>query len=873
MKLKNNSKKNYIFYLANLFLIILILFLIFVSPGQKGSLIDEVKILSNKKSFYYEMQGKKKNISNVINDLFKINFKNKNENDLITIDMKQKNLNILLEDRRKSLGLFKHDQYLLGRNKVPLKITYNGKVYKASARLKGDRADHWKNNKRFSLQIEIKNKDSLDTFQKFSLITHERRQFPQGEVMSLAASRQGLITSKFKTYKVIFNGSNWGQMYLEESYSSGFYEKRKLKETPISKFTNSEKDKIIAKIANKKFTRDVISNLFEKYSVSEIDPYKRKKYIKNDDNIKQLSFLEHINFYSKKKNLSKNQIKQLKYFLNKEKFARHLAINTLFNDWHSSYIHNTRFYLDPFLNKVEPVPSDFMGQAWHNDFGIIKSYDSFLLRLQLLPNIYKILLDDPEFQNFYLVSLKKFIKDIPNMKQDLARICENDNSCMSIDFDKLVRNFDLIKSKLINIDQLNEKKKVIKKNIFKEKDLDLINNKIINNTNIFVYSRFYKNGEIYLENLNSIPITINEIIFNNCKKSVSTKIFVNSSSKLNLKLNKNDIICVKDSKTYEIIGNIKDKYFRQEFIIHDTKFLKDNFFSIEIDEINPEYIDKIKNDEIFLKSGKHAIEKPIVLYNKSLSVPKNTNLIFSPNSYIKIINGDLKLLGTEKHPILLSSNNEKIFWKGIYVLNSNNSKIFNTNINNITYFKDNKFTQLTGGINFHSSNLEINNLVINNILSEDGINITKSNIDVKNLIISNALSDGVDLDFCKGKIEFYYTENIQGDSLDVSGSQITLKNFVINNAGDKGISIGEASNLDIYDGNISNAEIGVAIKDKSQAKIKNLNFFDNMADIALYRKKSFYEVGGTLLIDNKVLRNIKVEKDRFSNIFEYEKQN
>ena len=147
------------------------------------------------------------------------------------------------------------------------------------------------------------------------------------------------------------------------------------------------------------------------------------------------------------------------------------------------------------------------------------------------------------------------------MKQDLARICENDNSCMSIDFDKLVRNFDLIKSKLINIDQLNEKKKVIKKNIFKEKDLDLINNKIINNTNIFVYSRFYKNGEIYLENLNSIPITINEIIFNNCKKSVSTKIFVNSSSKLNLKLNKNDIICVKDSKTYEIIGNIKDKYF------------------------------------------------------------------------------------------------------------------------------------------------------------------------------------------------------------------------------------------------------------------------------------------------------------------------
>jgi len=60
VKLKNNSKKNYIFYLANLFLIILILFLIFVSPGQKGSLIDEVKILSNKKSFYYEMQGKKK---------------------------------------------------------------------------------------------------------------------------------------------------------------------------------------------------------------------------------------------------------------------------------------------------------------------------------------------------------------------------------------------------------------------------------------------------------------------------------------------------------------------------------------------------------------------------------------------------------------------------------------------------------------------------------------------------------------------------------------------------------------------------------------------------------------------------------------------
>ena len=46
--------------------------------------------------------------------------------------------------------------------------------------------------------------------------------------------------------------------------------------------------------------------------------------------------------------------------------------------------------------------------------------------------------------------------------------------------------------------------------------------------------------------------------------------------------------------------------------------------------------------------------------------------------------------------------------------------------------------------------------------------------------------------------------------------------------------------------------------------------FNNLIDLSLYRKKSFYKFGGTLFIDNEIQKTLNIKKDKFSQVFDYE---
>ena len=102
----------------------------------------------------------------------------------------------------------------------------------------------------------------------------------------------------------------------------------------------------------------------------------------------------------------------------------------------------------------------------------------------------------------------------------------------------------------------------------------------------------------------------------------------------------------------------------------------------------------------------------------------------------------------------LVNSNEN--WKGIYVnsesSNNNSSTLNYVNISNFSYF-DNGKIQLTGGLNFIESNVEISNSIINNSMSEDAINFVKSEFIVSSSKIINTISDGIDIDFGNGEIK------------------------------------------------------------------------------------------------------------------------
>ena len=873
-QIKQSKKYLDIFFIL-IFLFLTILFIMTKSPGFRGSILDEYLVIFDKKSFPHQYKGELTTQISVLKDIVKFRSKNTHEDKIenLIIDVKYKDYDLIQSDRKKSLMLNPNEQYLISRNEVPAKIRYQNKKFLANIRLKGDRADHWKNNKRFSLKVKLKNSESIDSFQNFAITGHARRAFPQNEAISKTLSEIGIIVPEFKTFRVNFNGQNWGQMYAEEQFSASFFEKRKLKESPIVKFTNSEGGKIPAILTTKNYRRNFLQDIFNQQGIYEINTYLEKKFRKDRVNLERIYLLQHINYYLNKKNLSLEQKKKIINFINLKKFAAVFAINTLFGDMHSADLENIRFYLNPFNLKIEPIPTDFSGQNYYNNYGKYKDFQNFIeVNNKKTKKFFSILYDDKDFKKYYFKYLKFIFKNIKIIENNLNEICLNeDKSCNnSINFETLKINHDLI---LDNKGQLFEKLSVpetlIQTNIeeIQKKIEEYGSNKIIHQLNNFVFSRLYDNGEVIIDNLVYFPIQISKLRIDdgsdNCKITKSFNKKLNPSKSIKFKITDEKLLnCLKNVFKYELDIVVKNHLKTQVFDLYPVKF-KNYFTNAEnvdliIDNINH----KIINDDIFIKPGEYHIQKPIVISKKNLIISPGTKLLFDKDTFIKIEDGDLIINGKENNKVQLMASEDT--WRGIYVRNSGESRIFYSIIQDLDYFSDNLFTSLTGGINFYESNLIVDELTISNVIAEDAINLTHSKASLNRLKIFDAISDGADLDFCTGVINEFVLRNIQGDGLDFSGSNIRITKGNSTNTNDKAISIGEKSNIYVSETFIKNANIGIAIKDGSVARLENNSLINNDKDISMYMKKSYYNKGGTLYISKKQKNKFKINLDNLS---------
>ena len=199
---------------------------------------------------------------------------------------------------------------------------------------------------------------------------------------------------------------------------------------------------------------------------------------------------------------------------------------------------------------------------------------------------------------------------------------------------------------------------------------------------------------------------------------------------------------------------------------------------------------------------------------------------------------------------LLSILAESDSWKGLYVLgNGSSSVITHTQFTSTSELRDG-ILQLTGGVTFYNSNLNISNSGFNNANGEDALNIIKSEFTINNLNISGANSDGLDFDFSSGRMSNSIFSNIGGDAVDVSGGDIVLSDMMIKDVKDKGISAGEGSKVKIELSKISRVGVGIASKDGSEVKAESTFIEESkLFDLMTYSKKSFFN-NSKLLFNN-----------------------
>ena len=854
--MKPNKKQNKILiYLLSIFLV-LFGYLFYITPGIKGDIEKSLKIGLNQPILFktkIDTQSQKNlRLEDYPKKLFyalKNYFFSSNEFQKIKIDINFRELEKLKADRRKALYYRK----LFNPQKVNVSILFDNKKYKATARLKGDLSEHWGNHKQWSLRIKLKNKKTILSMNEFALTVFEERAFPYNFVITDMFRENDILAPRYQILKTSVNGENWGLMLMEEQFSDSFYAFNKLKEAPIYKMTN-ENDFLIFTLAANKLEN--IREIVRWQGILETEIYNERNILKKTNiplkntNLNLFSIFK--NFQEIEALRDEEYLDKLKNHVDYKLYAKITAILSAFGDYHGHRKTNSRYYLSPYDLQIQPIITDSTPSNIEKD----KEIESFLSSFNYF---FKILFSDKKFQNEYLKTLNYLHDNLFEIEKKFDEVCRpfGENCKSLVDIDSIEQNIIYFKNNLEIFDRIIDIKEDNSGKNFNTQNIQDLNSKKIN-------FRSFDNGEVFVDNLTSENLEINKITLmsnEKCKNKCQKKeIFINyilepstfetlSSKKFKIKLSKKEKEKFKFLKISYLNENGK-KYSLTERI-ENNNYIKTEFFKLAKIDLNENI--KISGKTYIFDQGEHIIKKPIIVPDgNDLQINEGTKIKMLPNTYIMVTNGIVRFNGTKEKPIFISSIEKGLSWNGIYVNSKSNnfdkSSLNYVNLSDLNYF-DNSKIQLTGGLNFVNSKVNLSNSIISNSFSEDAINLVNSKFNLQSVKIVNSKSDGIDIDFGEGKMINTIFDEIGGDAIDLSGSIVYLNESKIKNVEDKAISVGEATKLEAENIEISNSNIGIASKDSSKVNVKKVKISNcGLFDYAAYQKKSYFS-GAYMKVD------------------------
>ena len=817
-RLNKNFKKNinsFILYFKNNFIILNLIYL--------SIFLFILAILLNSTSSYYNFQKAKilfinnkqiflNYISSLNADVSKI-YLNVQDLDLKKIEFQKKKLNDLYIQDPLSVNSFK-------RNWISASIDYKGKSYKAKIRIKGQGTDHW--GRYSSFKVKLKDQETVLGMKRFSLQHPARRGYLNELIFNEFLKYNDLIYLRYNFIRLYINGDKYPIYAIEENFEKRLIENNQRKEGLIFKINNQNSNLITIQQSNSEMNPDL---------------YDQFKFVKNNIDA-----------------LFNNRI-ILENVFDIDKISKYYALLDLFGYKHSSQSHNLRFYFNPSTALIEPIGYDqhyFFPAQYSGLFNVTSNID---FSDNNTTNLFNKFINNKIFYGSYIENLEKisekkyldvFFNEInTKLKKKIKIIYKSEpyfefrsnyqypfwqwhnhqyvkspygiflprDKFILYENQKYIKNYLKLNSNLIQIfyqQSLNEDKSISLK-LFNFTNLPIQILKIYEKNNIAINSDYI-----------DMPPQNNKYIIHKIKNKqkidyYNKEIFA-------------DVKILGSKKTYKI--NIEKEIIQTN---KDAKIIN----NYQYDFINLDNENKI----IKFNQGIHTIDETIVFpSNYKIIIFENTKINLVKNS--KIISfSPIDILGTRKKPVEIFSSDKT---GSLAIIKANNlSRFVNVNffgLSNINLFG----YQLSGGINFYESNIEINNCQFKYINSEDAINIVRSDFNINNCNFIKSSSDSIDIDYSKGKIQNSSFVDSGNDGIDISGSNIDLTNITINNSGDKGLSIGEKSNVNINLIVINKAKIGIAVKDKSivylnkkeKSTLDSLIINDCEIGLAIYQKKS-----------------------------------
>jgi len=738
----------------------------------------------------------------------------------IYIDLKYKHYSKLLKKREHALRqghlITTPDDY------VPAFIKYENKSYPVKLRLKGDLDSHWAGDK-WSFRIKMKKKDSLFGMKRFSVQNPEERLYEGAIIFFEALRREGVLTPRYFFTDLTVNGKHIGIMAVEEHFSKELLESQGRKEGVILKYDESLWFKPRGR-----------GGPFDSFRTNLIEPFRKNKISESKNLSKDLKIAIGLLRGFSNGTLSAAQV------FDAELWGKYYAVASIWGGWHSIQWRNIRFYYNPITAKLEPIAFDEQLNYFKR-----KSFEPTSNRTPLPAAIIG---GDPQIKNFYektLVKLQKEAKE--KITEKWVKPLQNKNLRILHKEYPLLDGINLFGLAEAASESLKRSRSHYQYNvILRAHAVEDEAGKFIEISNPLphsvIVSSFYlvhkKNKDKINLNPNSpfalpfkIPPTpkgtipkINKFYYSKPENQKDYKVFISAHID-------------GDKKKWEV--EIKDYFPISEKspipVATIDQLLKTHSF------IN--YTDKTKIVKI--KKGEWVVSNPLIIpQNITLIIPKGTTLKFSSNSAL-IAQGAVIIQGTKDLPVTLTGLGKQKYWKGIAVLNSlKDSTWSHAKIAHTSGINQNGW-ELTGGVTFYESDIEMDNIHFLDNQTEDALNIVRSKFNLKSVTIENTLSDAFDSDFSEGQVETSFFKNIGskggGDGIDVSGSKVIVSKTQFLNISDKAISVGENSSLQANEIRIKSANIGTASKDGSILHLSNSILTGiKQAGLMAYIKKTEY---------------------------------
>lgn len=774
------------------------------------------------------------------------------------LEIKGKNFNKITKKRAESLAAGIHsngeDDWVNGK----LTDKQAEKDMAVKLRLKGDWLDHLKGDK-WSFRVKVKDPDAFRQMKTFSFQSPAARYFLHEWAFHQCLEQEDILTTRYDFVQLEVNGVLKGLYAYEEHFEKQLVESRKRREGPIVKFSEDGMwDN------RKRFIKHVgyISNYYDinptnNQEHAEILAFRESATIKNPVLKKQFETAQNLMYQYM------NGVKEVAQVFDIERLAKYLALCEVFQANHGTIWHNQRFYYNPIVQKLEPIGFDGFNQEPWQKFYFLGMGGTNANEGRAEDVLLKLFLDK-EFTERYIHYLLEYSSQdymttfFESIEKDAAqRIRWLEQEFPDYQF-KPERFVELAKVLNLQIRPINHSLK-----IYSQSADD-------NSKQLQVSSIHHLPLELigYGSNKNKPSGKFSDPIFLPAQAPRSHWLRANHPKMINEKFGLGDARRnakkalekqhLRIFKEVEVPASAKYVYFRllgteelivarimnwkapvdfapQQAIFSNVKIADNQLFSVQADSL------------ILFKQGDLKTSEDII-------IPENYRVIFPPGMNLDITKkakfiskSPVYAMGKQDEPIHIFSSDASA--NGFTVLTPGDSCILEhttfSNFNTLDY----KGWTLTGAVTFYETQIALENCTFEKNHCEDGLNLVRCEFEMRRCTVNQTKSDGFDGDFCIGNIRDSYFLNTGNDGVDFSGSTINIWDSVADKCGDKGISVGEDSDVSVFDSQVLNSNIGVASKDLSLLIVENLLVKDCAQGFTAYQKKP--EFGPSKIIINE----------------------